>query len=124
MGRGEDGAGEEDEGLRKDVPELLPRTASVHEEDPLDDFGFTDDDRADLMRRRQMAGKVPETPNCCSLRATRPPVFIDASRSTGDGVPSSFQNAGCIGCETSKGLYPNACGCGPAEAAARFRVRL
>jgi hypothetical protein len=101
MGRAE----EEEEGLRKNVPELLPRTASVHEEDPLDDFGFTEDDRADLMRRKQMAGKVPETPNCCSLRATRPPVFVNASRSTGDGVPSSYQNAGCIGCETSKGLY-------------------
>ena len=93
---------EEELGAEK---EPLSKTTSVHEEDPLDDYGFTDEDRADMTRRKQEAGTLPETPNCCSLRATRPPVFVEASKATGDGVPASYQNAGCIGCETSKGLY-------------------
>ena len=95
----------EEDGEERGPSLVLPKTTSVHEEDPLDDFGFTDDDRADMMRRKQAAGRAPEMPNCCSIRAVRPPVFVDASKATGDGVPTSYQNAGCLGCEASKGLY-------------------
>ena len=65
---GEEG---DEKGAQEHAPPLLPKTTSVHEEDPLDDFGFTDDDRADLMRRKQMAGKAPEMPNCCKTRSKK-----------------------------------------------------